>query len=292
MFLSIVFLSFLGCEYDHGFIKFSFLPESLSWVKISSYGLVLAITFLVCNIVLQKECKRLNLPTKIADNIIILSIVGGIAGAKLFYTLETWNEWYGFSSFIDRFFSGAGLTWYGGFLLATFFIYLYSRRLKFTFLETFDFCTPALAIGYAVGRLSCFVSGDGCYGIKCPYDWPVPFAMSFEYGASRWQDIIDKYGDPNVVVYNTPLFESLFSFVLFLIFWLTRKKTLSSPGIRFFIFVAAHSVFRFSIEFIRLNPKDVFGITQAQFISIILFILSVSFLIFSQRHIFSNQKET
>ena len=276
MSLDIFMLSFLGFQYDAGFIKFLFLPNSLSWIKISTYGIMLALSFLVANFILQKECKRLNIEEKIADNIIIISIIGGIIGAKIFFVIETYEDWSGFSQLFDRLFSGAGLTWYGGLLLVLLSIWVYSKVIKIPVIRIFDICTPSLSLGYAVGRLGCVVSGDGCYGVKCPYNWPAPFAMAFPNGASPWQEIIDHYGDINVVVYNTPLFETMFSTLVFIFLWNIRKKTMPI-GVMFFIYIGAHALFRFFIEFIRLNPRNVFGLSQAQFISLVLLTITAIF---------------
>ena len=277
MFYNNFMLSFLGFQYDYGFIRFLFLPDSLSWVKISSYGIFLALSFLIANYILQKEFHRLNLDEKIADNIIIISIIGGVVGAKIFFIIETYADWSGFSDFFDRLFSGAGLTWYGGLLLVLLSLYVYSKFIKMPILKIFDIATPSLALGYGVGRLGCFASGDGCYGVKCPYNWPAPFAMSFPHGASPWKDIIDTYGDVNVIVYNTPFFDFLFAIVVFTFLWNIRKKQLPI-GVMFSIYIFFHSIFRFFIEFIRLNPRNVFGISQAQFISLILFSFSIIFI--------------
>ena len=77
-FVILIGVSFLGCEYDQGFLKFPFLPNSLQWVKISTFGILMASAFLMANLFTQKEFSRLKLDPRMADTIIILSIVGGI----------------------------------------------------------------------------------------------------------------------------------------------------------------------------------------------------------------------
>ena len=285
MFVMLIGVSFLGCEYDQGFLKFPFLPNSLQWVKISTFGILMASAFLMANLFTQKEFSRLKLDPRMADTIIILSIVGGILGAKIFFVLETWNEWSGFGGMWSRLFSGGGLTWYGGLLLVLLFIHIYTKKVvKIPTLRMYDILIPALAIGYSVGRIGCVVSGDGCYGVQCPYDWPAPFAMAFPHGANPWHTVVGEYGDPNVVVYNTSLFESMFSLGLFVFFWMKRETEWVS-GSRFVTFIMAHSIFRFFIEFIRRNPKDVFGITQAQFVSLILILCSIIYFIYKRNEI-------
>ncbi len=284
-------MPFLGCEYDQGFLKFPFFPDSLQWVKVSTFGILMAGSFLAANFFAQKEFFRLKLDPTMADTIVILAIVGGVSGSKLFFLFESWNEWSGWSEMWARLFSGGGLTWYGGLLLVMLLIYFYSTKvMKISFLYLSDILVPALAIGYAVGRLGCVASGDGCYGIQCPYSWPAPFAMAFPHGANPWHTIVNQYGDSNVIVYNTPLFESIFSLCLFLFFW-AKKKVEWISGSKLFCFLAAHSIFRFFIEFIRRNPKDIFGITQAQLISLFIFISFLIYIFYKRNEIMHLMKK-
>ena len=277
--LEILFLT--TCNYKEGFLV-STLWSSEWWpgpdasfkipLKLSSYGLMLAIGFLFANYFLQQEFKRLNIPAKLADNIIIVGVIGGIVGSKLFFAWETSGEWLqseGWSGFADRMTSGGGLTWYGGFIVAGSGIAYLIIKSKLRFPYVADIITPLLASGYGFGRLGCLFSGDGCYGEICPYNWPFPLAMSFPDGAAP----------TTAIVYNTPLFESIFSFMLFGYFWAIRKKTWPI-GFKFVTFLALHSFARFLVEFIRVNPRDVFGVTQAQFISICVILACVAFFVY------------
>lgn len=276
---------FLGCHYDQGFLKPEFLPGPLGGLKLSTYGIMMALGFLTANFILHKEFTRLNLPIKMADNLIIIIAIGGILGAKVFYIWETSAQWSGWAGFVDRFFSGGGLTWYGGFIVASLFSYFYLRKNNIPFLRMADIGTPSMALGYFFGRMGCLVSGDGCYGEVCPYDWPAPFAMAFPNGAavSSWNQIVSEHG-PDAVVYNTPFYEGFFSLLLFAYFQRTRMKEWPL-GTKFFTFVILHSVSRFFVEFIRLNPRDVFGVTQAQFISLTLIVVSIAYIAYRRREI-------
>ena len=98
-----------------------------------------------------------------AGDIIILGLIFGILGAKLFDNLENWNEF--IQDPIGRLFSASGLTFYGGLILATIAIcwYAYKRGIKLVHLV--DAAAPALMIAYAVGRIGCQVAGDGDWGV-------------------------------------------------------------------------------------------------------------------------------
>ena len=221
-------------------------------LKISTYGIMLAISFLFANFLLQKEFTRLNISTKLADNIIIAAVIGGIAGSKIFYAWEA-GEPISFSIM----FSGGGLTWYGGFIVAGSIIAFLIIREGLKFSKLADIITPALAAGYGFGRLGCLFSGDGCFGQVCPTNLIFPLGMAYPDGA------VQSFAK----VYNTPFYESAFSFLMFAFFWKIREKEWPN-GFKFSIFLILHSLFRYLVEFIRRNPRDVFGMTQAQFIAI------------------------
>jgi prolipoprotein diacylglyceryltransferase len=96
-------------------------------------------------------------------DIIILGLVFGILGAKLFDNFEHWDEFIAHP--IQSLFSQSGLTFYGGLILATAAIYIFSFKKGISFKHLCDAAAPALMIAYAVGRLGCQISGDGDWGI-------------------------------------------------------------------------------------------------------------------------------
>jgi|GEM_PF-194542 len=288
LFILVVFNE--SCHYDKGFLVAEFLPQGRFFSQVSTYGIMLALGFITANFLLQPEFHRLKYDPKVADNLILVIAAGGIFGAKVFFVWESSAQWQGWEGFKGAMFSGGGLTWYGGMIVAILFSYIYLRMKKIPFVKMLDVGTPMMAMGYFFGRMGCLVSGDGCYGIAAPANWPYPFAMAFPNGAAPWEDIITMYNDVNVRVYNTPLFEGLLSLGLFLFFYLVRKKDWPAPGMKFATFVFFHSTFRFFIEIIRLNPRDVFGVSQAQFISILMVTGVVIYYIYKRKQIFVRVK--
>ncbi len=96
-------------------------------------------------------------------DIIILGLIFGIIGAKLFDNLENWDEF--IKDPIGRIFSQSGLTFYGGLILAAIAICWYAAKKGIKIKYLVDAAAPALMIAYAVGRIGCQVSGDGDWGI-------------------------------------------------------------------------------------------------------------------------------
>jgi len=102
-------------------------------------------------------------PQDRVGEIIILGLVFGLLGAKLFDIFENWSDFLKTpSSYI---FSPSGLTFYGGLICAAIAIWLYGKKHKIGFWHLNDAAAPALMIAYAVGRIGCQVAGDGDWGI-------------------------------------------------------------------------------------------------------------------------------
>ncbi len=96
-------------------------------------------------------------------DMVVLALVFGFLGAKIFHNLENWNEFW--KNPIDALLSFSGLTFYGGLICAATAIYFFARKHKIGFRHLCDAFAPALLLAYAVGRIGCQVSGDGDWGI-------------------------------------------------------------------------------------------------------------------------------
>ncbi len=113
-----------------------------------------------------KEPEQRNVriwPHDRVGDIIILGLIFGIFGAKLFDAMENLDEL--ISDPIGTLFSGGGLTFYGGLILAAIAICWFAYRKGIKLVHLTDAVAPALMIAYAVGRIGCQVAGDGDWGI-------------------------------------------------------------------------------------------------------------------------------
>ncbi len=113
-----------------------------------------------------KEPERRNVriwPHDRVGDIIILGLIFGIIGAKLFDNLENWSDFV--KDPIARLFSASGLTFYGGLILAAIAICWYASKKGIKIIHLVDAAGLALLLAYAVGRIGCQVSGDGDWGV-------------------------------------------------------------------------------------------------------------------------------
>lgn len=249
-------------------------PEivKLGPVSIYSYGLMLGIAFITASYIFTLELKRVNLNVNIASEITTLALIFGIVGAKLFHIFEYWDE---FLNNPLMAFSPAGLTFYGGFLLATLVIFIYLKRKKISFLKIADLNAPGLALAYGIARIGCHLSGDGDYGIVSNLPW----AYSYAKGTVPTP--------PGVTVHPTPLYELIAGILIFMFLWSIRKK-LHVNGQLFSVYLVLISLSRFLVEIIRINPRIFLGLSEAQIISVFLFLIGViSFFILKKKSLYT-----
>ncbi len=110
----------------------------------------------------EKRILRIWPHDRVGD-IIMLGLVFGILGAKLFDNLEHWSTFW--ENPLRALLSPSGLTFYGGLILATIAILIFAYRKGIAIKHLVDAAAPALMIAYALGRVGCQVSGDGDWGI-------------------------------------------------------------------------------------------------------------------------------
>lgn len=253
-------------------------------VKVYSYGLMLGIGFLLGSYILSLEFKRKGIDPNLASNITVIALIFGISGAKLLYLVENWGAF--LRAPFDMTFSAGGLTWYGGFILGMTAVIVYVRSKKISILKVVDGLGVALLLCYGVARLGCHFSGDGDYGFPTDLPWGTSYEKG-TYPPSRafaiFPEVTSRY--PNGIVpdntpcHPTPVYEMLLGVIGFATMWKYFRKQNYPDGKLFAIYLMISSTFRFSVEFLRLNPRLAFGLSEAQLISVALFIIGVGWIL-------------
>lgn len=276
--------------------------------KVYSYGLMLGIGFLLGSYILSLELRRKKLDPNMASTITVLAVIFGIAGAKILFLIEDWK--YFVQDPLGMAFSPGGLTWYGGFILALAVVIYYVRRKKVPIMKVLDGLGVALILAYGVARLGCHFSGDGDYGTPTKLPWGTLYyngtykparalADYFERNPDARQQwhydelsarVAGKDGQGNTYTefdkvtpcHPTPVYEMILGILGFGILWRLRTKPYPDGKI-FMIYLMLSSVFRFLVEFMRLNPRILFGLSEAQLISIPLFFAGLLVMLYLDR---------
>jgi phosphatidylglycerol---prolipoprotein diacylglyceryl transferase len=242
-----------------------------------SYGLMLGIAFIVASYLLTKELERRKIDPNISTEITLAAIIFGVIGAKLFSIFENIDAF--LSNPIGEIFSPGGLTFYGGLILATLAIIVVIKRKKIPFLVLSDAASPSLALGYGIGRIGCHLAGDGDYGLPTNLPW----GTNYENGtvppsyAFRGSEIAKSYPGgvvpDNTPMHPTPVYEFIGAVIMFLILYYFNRKKGWPDGKVFMYYMILTGVARFLVETIRLNPRYILGMSQAQIISVLLFVV-------------------
>lgn len=236
-------------------------------------------------------------PFQHVPNMTLIAAVAGILGAKIFHNLENLDEF--LRDPVGSLISFSGLTMYGGLIVASISVIWYARKNGIKITHLIDACAPSLMLAYGTGRLGCQISGDGDWGIENLSEKPSWFFFPDWMWSYTYPHNVNNVGVPiadcqgkfcSVLenpVFPTPLYESLACILLFLLLWSLRKK-ITVPGVLFSLYLILNGIERFFIEKIRVNNTyDIFGnkITQAEIISVVLFILgTIGILYFRNLH--------
>lgn len=224
-------------------------------IPIHSFGLTMVLAYLAAWYLFAKNLESVGEPYQKAEQIVFYVAAGGIIGARGLYILSNLSEF--LSDPMSMIFSGAGFVFYGGFIGGLFAFYLAIRREERNYLSYLDLAAAPMAIGYAIGRLGCQLSGDGDYGRASDLPWAISYSLGY---------VPTEVGE---LVHPTPVYESV---AALLTAWLLVKlgKTLSSTGVGRVcgLYFALAALSRFLVEFLRRNPEVSYGLSQAQLISI------------------------
>jgi phosphatidylglycerol:prolipoprotein diacylglycerol transferase len=221
-------------------------------ITLQSFGLMLALAFIVCGLSAGRYLKELGRPVDWAYEMVFAALVGGVVGSRLWWIGENWSQ--AKDDVFGSLFSGSGLVFYGGLIGGALCVLLWAWRRKVLDLTTLDVAAVPLAAGYAIGRIGCQLAGDGDY---CK-DWNGPWAMAYPHGTVP----------TTTPVHPTPIYETLTMGIVALLLWRWRHRW--RPGTLFALWMLLAGVERFLVEFVRRNPAELLGLTQPQLISVLM----------------------
>ncbi len=226
-----------------------------------TFGLMFALAFLAAGAVVGRRLKELGRPVDWAYEIIFAGLIGGVVGARIYYVIQ--NNAYDSGELL----SGSGLVWYGGVIGGTLGVCGWAWYRDFLGLTLLDVCAPALALGYAIGRIGCQLSGDGDYGKA----WNGPWAMAYPDGTLPTRQ----------EVHPTPIYETLAMGLGALLLWHLRERF--RPGILFAIYLVYAGAERFLVEFIRRNDDVLAGLTTPQLESLGMMLAGMAWIAIASR---------
>jgi phosphatidylglycerol---prolipoprotein diacylglyceryl transferase len=229
-------------------------------VDLQTFGICFALGFLAAGAILSRRLRELGKPHDWAYEIVFASLIGGLVGARVDYLIENWDDVSG--DLVGNVFSGTGLVWLGGVVGGAAGVLLWARWRRWLTAQLLDAASISLALGYAIGRIGCQLSGDGDYGIASD----VPWAMAYPEGTVPTTE----------EVHPTPVYETVSMGIVTLVLWHLRDRL--APGMVFGLYLVLAGTERFLVEFIRRNDSVLGGLTLPQLISLAMLALGVAVL--------------
>jgi phosphatidylglycerol:prolipoprotein diacylglycerol transferase len=233
------------------------IPYLHIWrLNVPTFGLMLWLAAVAAAFVMDRGFRRAHISADgegpDAIGMVAIAVIAGIVGAKLWHVIDTPTEFReaGWSVLWDS----AGFAWFGGLIFGISALVFQGWRARIGGLRTLDLAAPAAAIGYGIGRIGCFLSGDGCYGLPTNLPW----GMSFPNGIEPTP--------PFVRVHPTPLYELAAGLLIgWWLWWRSGKPRGTGAIVGEYLLLSGMA--RFLVEFIRRNPKVLWGLSNAQLAS-------------------------
>ena len=247
---------------------------SVGWFNVYSFGLMLALSFLIGIYVSAFRAKKFGVnPQNILDLSVYL-ILTGVIGSRLLYVVFHLDE---YNSIVDIFaLWQGGATLYGGFLLAIFAAYVFSKKKNIDFLLIVDIFSPALALGIMLTRVGCYLSGC-CFGSPSTLPWAVSFPEGSPAGAYA-RDLAAQAGGV-ITLHPTQLYAAANGLIVFVVLMALENKVVKR-GATFGLLLMFYGVFRFTVDFFRYykeNMRVFMDLTLNQLISVGFFVVGLYF---------------
>lgn len=230
-------------------------------LSLKTFGLCFGMSFVVSGAMVARRLRELGRPPDWAYEMVFAALIGGMIGGRGYWLL-------GHVSQVSRdplgsVFGGSGLVWYGGALGGAAGVLLWARRRRMFNLELLGLCSPALAMGYAVGRIGCQVSGDGDYGKATGLPW----GMAYPHGVVPTTDVVQP----------TPIYETVTMGLAAWVLWIMRDTV--RPGVLFAFYLTFAGAERFLVEFVRRNAPVFVGLTEAQLTSLVMLAAGLAWIV-------------
>lgn len=235
----------------------------LGMFKLRSYGVIVALSFLLALWVSMKEARRKGLDPALIHDFAFYALVGGVLGARLYFVVFSAPDYFLRKPWeiVALWHGGLGVLGglLGGFLAALW----YCRKKDIPIWRFADTLAPGAMLGQAAGVLACLLNGDS-YGKSTSASWAIV------------------YTDPramaplNVPLHPVELYEMAAYFLVFFLVWQTRTKW-RTEGATFMTYLAGYGAARLAVEFFRGNPAVLAGgIPAAQVFGAVLIVASIA----------------
>ena len=235
---------------------------SIGSISIAWYGIFVAlavISLVVWALVAVKRGAKVSYETVI--NAAIVGIPSGIIFSRLLHVVDLWDY---YSQHPGEIIGGSGLTIYGAVLGAALGIWIFSLFKKLPYGYLADLLAPGIILAQAIGRVGCTLNGC-CYGVETD----IFCAVVYEHPES--------VGPIGIPVHPTQIYEIVYNLIVFGVL-LGLRGRFRPDGSLFLIYLTLYALWRLGIDFIREGTDFLFGLHEAQIISIVVLLVTITLL--------------
>jgi phosphatidylglycerol---prolipoprotein diacylglyceryl transferase len=247
------------------------------------------LTFTAADLAEEAKGKRRKMMKLDPYTVVAIVAFAGILGAKIWHIVDTpadrltADTFKSFGELVSWF--RGGFAWFGGFVAGIAALLIIARRNGIGMLTILDLSSSAAAVGYAVGRIGCLISGDGDYGKPTNLPW----GMAFPDGLVPTTRTCVEWGWPSTcAVHPTPIYEFIACVLIGWYVWHLGTRSLNTasplaPGMIVGQFLILFGIERFLVEFIRINPRIFLGMSNAQVAALVTMIAGGILLLLSTK---------
>ncbi len=225
-------------------------------LEVYSYGVTLALAFVAGWGVARWYLPRRGVSGALATDAVLAAVAGGVAGARILHVAGDWNTYAAHPLWIFMLQRG-GMVFYGGLVGGGAAVSAYVMLRGLPVAHIADAAALAVPLGSAIGRVGCFMNGC-CAGRP----------------TSSWMGV--SFPSSSVPLVPAQLIDSTANLLIFVV--MLRLATLPRlrPGTMWWLLLTLYPVARFGVEALRVNPTLAMGLTQAQWISVPVFLAGVA----------------
>ncbi len=235
---------------------------SVFGIQIQSYGVSKALAALVGAWLLGRAFRRLGYPVERAHSLVLWAVIWGFAAAKVYFLIDNRDQ------FTWHLLGSSGFVWYGGLIGGVLTFLTLTRRYRLPPASVAGAVAAPLSVAYGIGRIGCFLAGDGTYGVPTDLQW----GMAFPHGVAP----------VFVPVHPAPLYEAAGAFAIAAVLVFLGRRW--SPLAVFGAYLALSGVARLLVETIRVNERVLLGLTEAQLFGLLSILAGLALILIDRRH--------
>lgn len=252
-------------------------------IPIYWYGIIVVACILIGSYVATLEAKRRGEDPDHIWNGLILVIVFGLIGARLYHVISSPQGLVRGFDYYRQHPVEILMIWQGGLGLfgmvagGVLAIFLYARWQKLDFLTWMDIAAPSLALGQAIGRWGNFFNQE-LYGYPTTVPWGIKIGM--QYRLPQFADL------PETARFHPAfLYESIWNFLVFLtlMYVARRHGDRLLKGDVLLMWAILYPVGRFFVEFQRPDAWMLGPIAAAQAVSIVAIVTAGAIIVYRHR---------